>query len=102
MILKTKKNSKYAKGKVFLHLAFFVSSSELFKFMTNKITLEAAHLRGVQNTLRALSPQGTLERGFAIVRTSNGQIVKRSDSVTVDEDLRIRFAEGEIDVKRTS
>ena len=70
--------------------------------VTNKITLEAAHLRGVQNTLRALSPQGTLERGFAIVRTSNGQIVKRSDSVTVDEDLRIRFAEGEIDVKRTS
>jgi exodeoxyribonuclease VII large subunit len=70
--------------------------------VTNQITLEAAHLRGVQNTLRALSPQGTLERGFAIVRTSGGQIVKRSDSVTVDEDLRIRFAEGEIDVKRTS
>jgi exodeoxyribonuclease VII large subunit len=70
--------------------------------VTNKITLEAAHLRGVQNTLRALSPQGTLERGFAIVRTSNGQIVKSSDSVTVDEALRIRFAQGEIDVKRTS
>ena len=70
--------------------------------VTNQITLEAAHLRGVQNTLRALSPQGTLERGFAIVRTSNGQIVKSSDSVTVDEALRIRFAQGEIDVKRTS
>jgi exodeoxyribonuclease VII large subunit len=70
--------------------------------VTNKITLEAAHLRGVQNTLRALSPQGTLERGFAIVRTSKGQIVKSSDSVTVDEALRIRFAQGEIDVKRTS
>jgi exodeoxyribonuclease VII large subunit len=70
--------------------------------VTHKITLEAAHLRGVQNTLRALSPQGTLERGFAIVRTSNGQIVKSSDSVTVDEALRIRFAQGEIDVKRTS
>jgi exodeoxyribonuclease VII large subunit len=70
--------------------------------VTNQITLEAAHLRGVQNTLRALSPQGTLERGFAIVRTSKGQIVKSSDSVTVDEALRIRFAQGEIDVKRTS
>jgi len=70
--------------------------------VTNKITLEAAHLRGAQSTLRALSPQGTLERGFAIVRTSQGEIVKSSDSVNVDQNLRIRFAEGEIDVKRSS
>jgi exodeoxyribonuclease VII large subunit len=70
--------------------------------VTNKITLESAHLRGAQSTLRALSPQGTLERGFAIVRTSQGEIVKSSDSVNVDQNLRIRFAEGEIDVKRSS
>jgi exodeoxyribonuclease VII large subunit len=74
----------------------------LLNQVTSKITLEAAHLRGAQNTLRALSPQGTLERGFAIVRTSSGQIVKNADSVNVDGDLRIRFAEGELDVKRTS
>lgn len=74
----------------------------LLNQVTSKITLEAAHLRGAQNTLRALSPQGTLERGFAIVRTSSGQIVKNADSVNVDDDLRIRFAEGELDVKRTS
>ena len=70
--------------------------------VTNKITLEAAHLRGAQNTLRALSPQGTLERGFAIVRTSDGQIVKNADAVKVEDNVRIRFAEGEIDAKRTS
>jgi exodeoxyribonuclease VII large subunit len=70
--------------------------------VTNKITLESAHLHGAQSTLRALSPQGTLERGFAIVRTSHGEIVKNADSVSSDENLCIRFAEGEIDVRRTS
>ena len=76
--------------------------ASLHNQVVNKITLEAAHLRGAQNTLRALSPQGTLERGFAIVRTSAGHIVKTSETVKVDDALHIRFAEGEIDVKRTS
>ena len=70
--------------------------------VVSKITLESAHLRGAQNTLRALSPQGTLERGFAIVRTSQGEIVKNADATNVDDPLRIRFAAGEIDVKRLS
>lgn len=70
--------------------------------VTNKITLEAAHLRGAQNTLRALSPQGTLERGFAIVRTQDGTIVKNSDAVKAGDGLRIRFAQGEIDATRNS
>jgi len=70
--------------------------------LTTKITLAAAHLRGAQSTLRALSPQGTLERGFAIVRTQDGKIVKNSKTIAVDENLRIRFAEGEINAKRSS
>jgi exodeoxyribonuclease VII large subunit len=70
--------------------------------VTNKITLESAHLRGAQSTLRALSPQGTLERGFAIVRTQDGKIVKNAKAIAVDENLRIRFAEGEINAKRSS
>ena len=70
--------------------------------IANKITLEAAHLRGAQSTLRALSPQGTLERGFAIVRTQDGQIVKSADSVKVGDELRVRFAAGDIEVKRSS
>jgi len=70
--------------------------------VATKIALEAAHLRGAQSTLRALSPQGTLERGFAIVRTQDGQIVKSADSVKVGDELRVRFAAGDIEVKRSS
>jgi exodeoxyribonuclease VII large subunit len=65
----------------------------------NSVSLEHAHLSGAMTTLRALSPQGTLERGFSIVRNVDGEIVKNSLSVNAGAELRIKFAEGEVDVR---
>ncbi len=62
----------------------------------NVIELETAHLAGSYATLRALSPQGTLERGFSIVRNSNNKIIKSSTQVNVGEELRVKFAEGDL------
>ena len=62
----------------------------------NFIALESAHLNGATGTLRALSPQGTLERGFSIVRDSNNVIVKSADTVNIGDELRIKFADGDI------
>jgi exodeoxyribonuclease VII large subunit len=62
----------------------------------NLIELETAHLSGAYATLRALSPQGTLERGFSIVRNSNNKIIKSSTQVNVGEELRVKFAEGDL------
>jgi exodeoxyribonuclease VII large subunit len=45
--------------------------------------------------LRALSPQGTLERGFSIVRDSSNVIVKSSSAVNPGDELKIKFADGE-------
>ena len=46
--------------------------------------------------LRALSPKGTLDRGYAIVhRRSDGQIVRTPAAVTAGDDLRVRVAGGE-------
>lgn len=60
------------------------------------IKLEAAHLRGSRTALRALSPQGTLERGFSIVRTTAGEIIKNVSSVQANEKVSIRMSDGEI------
>jgi len=60
------------------------------------IALESAHLTGTQGTLRALSPQGTLERGFSIVRDSQNVIVKSAEAVGAGDELRIKFANGDI------
>jgi exodeoxyribonuclease VII large subunit len=60
------------------------------------IALESAHLNGAKGTLRALSPQGTLERGFSIVRDSQNAIVKNAGAVSAGDELRIKFADGDI------
>jgi exodeoxyribonuclease VII large subunit len=62
----------------------------------NFLELETAHVKGAAATLRALSPQGTLERGFAIVRTQAGAIVRGVNSAPVGTAINIRLADGEI------
>ena len=61
----------------------------------NFLKLESANVKGASATLRALSPQGTLERGFAIVRSKAGEIVRTVSSVPAGTKVKIRFADGE-------
>jgi exodeoxyribonuclease VII large subunit len=70
--------------------------SAMYVKVKNYIDVESAHLKGANTTLRALSPQGTLERGFSIVRNSTNKIIKSSSDVNAGESLRIKFAEGEV------
>ena len=62
----------------------------------NFLEVETAHVKGAAATLRALSPQGTLERGFAIVRTQTGEIVRGISTAPVGTAINIRLADGEI------
>jgi len=59
------------------------------------IKLENSHLRGTRATLRALSPQGTLERGFSIVRTESGEIIRNIAETKAGDKIRIRVSDGE-------
>jgi len=59
------------------------------------IRLETAHLHGSRATLRALSPQGTLERGFSIVRNAAGEIIRNIAATKAGDKIRIRVADGE-------
>lgn len=52
--------------------------------------------------LNALSPQSTLERGYAVVRTSKGTIVRGHTDVTVGDLLSIRLAHGGVEADVTS
>ena len=49
----------------------------------------------LQQLCGVLSPQGTLERGFAIVRSKAGEIVRTVSSVPAGTKVKIRFADGE-------
>lgn len=73
----------------------------IFMQIANRLKLESAQLTGVSTTLRALSPQGTLERGFSIVRNAAGEILRSTISVSKDDEINIRFADGDRGAKIT-
>jgi exodeoxyribonuclease VII large subunit len=71
------------------------SRTAIFNRVDSAVALEASKLAGFAATLRALSPQGTLERGYAIVRKS-GAIVREPSDVSANDQVTIRVAGGEI------
>jgi exodeoxyribonuclease VII large subunit len=64
-----------------------------------------AHLDGAAQGLAhtrarvlALSPQATLDRGYAVVQTPDGIVVRDAADVVLGEALRVRLAQGELRV----
>ena len=52
--------------------------------------------------LRAVSPQHTLERGYAVVRHGDGAIVRDRAEVDAEELLRVTVARGDFAVRPVS
>jgi exodeoxyribonuclease VII large subunit len=48
--------------------------------------------------VRGMSPLATLRRGYAVVQDAEGHVVTRADQARTDEPLRVRVADGRIDV----
>lgn len=67
---------------------------------STRITVTAARsdLRGLTSHLGALSPQSTLERGYAVVQHADGSVVRSREDVQVDDVLRVRVAQGDFAV----
>jgi exodeoxyribonuclease VII large subunit len=55
-------------------------------------------LESVRAQIESLSPEQVLTRGFAVVRTSSGAVVRSPDSVRVGDRLVVKVADGTIDV----
>jgi exodeoxyribonuclease VII large subunit len=53
-----------------------------------------AALEATAGKLRALSPQATLERGYAVVRTDNGTLVRSPQDVTRGDAIDVHVSEG--------
>jgi len=49
--------------------------------------------------LQALSPEHLLQRGFALVRTATGELVRSAQQVTPGDALSIQLAEGQLEVE---
>ncbi len=64
----------------------------------HRLTRAGDDVRGLAGQVRALSPQGTLERGYAVVQHRDGRVVTGRDDVAADDILRVRVARGDFAV----
>ncbi len=67
--------------------------AELVDYALERAGSRVAELRA---QLRALSPQATLERGYAIARLDSGAVLRRAAEAEAGDRLRLTLAEGEI------
>ena len=59
-----------------------------------RVLAESAHA-----TLRTLSPMATLERGYAVARTSDGRILRDATEVAAGQPLQVTVARGTVDTR---
>ena len=60
----------------------------------NRINLAQEELTNLRGQVRTLSPQATLDRGYAVVLTQDGNIVREASTLTVGQKIAIRVAKG--------
>ncbi|NLF05973.1 MAG: exodeoxyribonuclease VII large subunit [Actinomycetales bacterium] len=60
------------------------------------LAAHASHLTELRAQVRALSPAATLERGYAVVQTAGGEVLRDPAQVSDGESLRLRLARGEL------
>jgi exodeoxyribonuclease VII large subunit len=70
-------------------------SERSLRSISHRITLASEELTQVIARIRTLSPQATLDRGYGLVLTQSGALVRDADSIAVGDQLRLRFARGE-------
>jgi len=56
------------------------------------------HTQLLQQKLNTLDPQAVLKRGYAVVRSANGNIVRSADTLALGQDLLVQLAEGQATV----
>lgn len=68
----------------------------------HRLALELSQLKGLERRLSALNPLAVLSRGYAVVtHKQNDKIVSSAASVKTGDDLNVRVADGNFDVRVT-
>ena len=62
--------------------------------MSSRLQSAASELQHVLARVVALSPQATLDRGYAVVQDEDGGVVRDADAVEPGSDLQLRLARG--------
>ncbi len=69
---------------------------DLRRSLSHLLSTERLRLEQTRSQVTALSPAGTLARGYAIVQRRDGAVVRSATEVAVGDTLRVRLADGEL------
>ena len=70
---------------------------ELRDELDSKLEKQATDLTNKKSLLRSLSPQSTLDRGYAVIRDESGQVITDPAKVTTGQALKLRVAKGDLE-----
>ena len=70
---------------------------ELRDDLDYKLDKQSTDLTNKKSLLRSLSPQSTLDRGYAVVRDADGQVITDPKKVKSGTALKLRVAKGDLD-----
>ncbi len=65
----------------------------------NKLERSQQQLNSVGRALDTVSPLATLGRGYAIVQTDTGQVVRKASDVSVNDSIKTRLGSGHLDCR---
>ena len=71
------------------------------QILIHSIDAEHRNLSHLRSHIRALSPAATMDRGYAIVLSESGEIVRDADQVAAGDLMSIRLAHGQLTAQRT-
>ncbi|MDP4840104.1 MAG: exodeoxyribonuclease VII large subunit [Alphaproteobacteria bacterium] len=71
----------------------------LVQAVRNTLLMQENHLKSQSQLLKSYSYTGTLERGFSLIKTTSGDLVRRAKSLLTDDIFQVHFIDGKIDAK---
>ena len=78
------------------------SKKDLARAMEMILTEKQQKFAGTISTLEALSPLKIMERGYSLVFTGDGKLLKSKTSVQLNDSVSVRFSDGQIDCTVTN
>ena len=72
-----------------------VLNEKVHRVIRHRIEIANENIVQVMARIRALSPQSTLERGYAVVQLADGKIARDPKDLRVGDVVRLRLAKGE-------
>lgn len=66
------------------------------EIMKYRLQRDGASLNMLENIIRAVGPEETLKRGYALVSDTQGKLVRRVSDVSAGDEVKMRLADGEL------